>query len=538
MGLTWGPIGIPESTVPRIFQELSVSRSTWLAIRSPLTSRRATTVKLASFLLPLGIWALITSLWLPDVYITAQGDTPAKPDQTVQWKTFQETNAEVKNKPPQYRLTDKSLEAMKAAGVPASVLEKLKPVKWTEGSAPYNDRDNFFEAVRGDGALDLNPKEEMEWGEKIWASLEGGPRKPAQGYRSSPYWLPAPHKVARAFYTAFVTPPAGAGFRLTDESMASLRKEGVPEAVLSRLKPLEGKFFPYGDEHKFVEQVAKDLGVDEAKQNSEEKKESSPSGKIAGDDLKRYPKQILKHVVYAQKADREPWLHESLWHSCQIIFWGFLFSAIVGVPLGILCGTFDLFAKLTEPFIDFIRYMPAPAFGILCLAVLGLADGPKIAIIWIGTFFQMVLVVANTTRQFDESLLEAAQTLGASKTALLTKVILPGILPALYNDMRILLGWAWTYLIVAELIGASSGISYFINHQGKYGHFDNVYAGIIMIGLIGLTCDQILAAFARVLFPWTPKKERGTGAWGAFFGAITFLPRLLLGKAAAPQHIT
>lgn len=199
----------------------------------------------------------------------------------------------------------------------------------------------------------------------------------------------------------------------------------------------------------------------------------------------------------------DPWLHESIWHSIQVIFWGFVASAIVGVPLGVLCGTFSFFSKLTEPFVDFIRYMPAPVFGALAVAVLGIDDAPKIAIIFVGTFFQMVLVVSNTTRQLDASLLEAAQTLGAKGRRLITRVIVPGILPNLYNDMRILLGWAWTYLIVAELIGASSGISYFINQQGKYRHYENVYAGIIIIGLIGLATDQVLAWFAPRLFPWT-----------------------------------
>jgi NitT/TauT family transport system permease protein len=201
----------------------------------------------------------------------------------------------------------------------------------------------------------------------------------------------------------------------------------------------------------------------------------------------------------------KPWLHESLWHSLQIIFWGFTAAAILGVPIGILCGTFDFFAKLTEPFVDFIRYMPAPAFGALMVAVCGINDGPKIAIIFIGTFFQMVLVVANTTRLTDRALLEAAQTLGAKGRHLVLNVVLPGILPNLYNDMRILLGWAWTYLIVAELIGASSGISYFINQQGKYRNYDNVFAGIILIGLIGLITDQVLAILGRVLFPWQGK---------------------------------
>jgi NitT/TauT family transport system permease protein len=228
----------------------------------------------------------------------------------------------------------------------------------------------------------------------------------------------------------------------------------------------------------------------------------------------------------------DPWLHESLALSCKVIFWGFILSAVIGVPLGILCGTFDFTSKLFEPFIDFIRYMPAPAFGALCVAVLGIDTGPKIAIIWIGTFFQMVLVVANTTRQFDIGLLEAAQTLGATRRSLLAKVILPGILPNLYNDMRILIGWAWTYLIVAELIGASSGISYFINQQGKYRHYDNVFAGIIMIGLIGLLFDQLLAYLARFLFPWQPNAGGGLLAW--LVRAATYLPRRLLARRPAP----
>lgn len=239
---------------------------------------------------------------------------------------------------------------------------------------------------------------------------EGKPA--ADGYRSNPVFLPPPHAVGRALYTAFLTPPVRKG---------------------------------------------------------------------------------------------EPWLHESLWHSLTIIFWGFTAAAIIGVPIGVLCGTFDFFAKLTEPFVDFIRYMPAPAFGALMVAVCGINDGPKIAIIFIGTFFQLVLVVANTTRQTDRALLEAAQTLGAKGRQMVLHVVLPGILPNLYNDMRILLGWAWTYLIVAELIGASSGISYFINQQGKYRNYDNVFAGIILIGMIGLIMDQLLAILGRVLFPWQGK---------------------------------
>jgi NitT/TauT family transport system permease protein len=204
----------------------------------------------------------------------------------------------------------------------------------------------------------------------------------------------------------------------------------------------------------------------------------------------------------------EPWLHESLLHSVQIIFWGFFWSSIIGVPLGILCGVFNLFSRLTEPVVDFIRYMPAPVFGALAVAMLGIYDAPKIAIIFIGTFFQQVLVVANTTRKLDPALIEAAQTLGAKRSQLLFRVVVPGIATDLYNDMRILLGWAWTYLIVAEYIGASSGITYFINQQAKYRIYDNVFAAILLIGIIGFLTDRVLDDLGRAFFPWKAQGRR------------------------------
>ena len=206
------------------------------------------------------------------------------------------------------------------------------------------------------------------------------------------------------------------------------------------------------------------------------------------------------------KRRNEKWLHESLWDSVQVIFWGFIISSIFGVPLGILAGTYDVFSRLFEPFIEFFRYLPAPAFGALAVAVLGIHEAPKIAIIFIGTFFQQVLVVSNTTRKLDPSLLEAAMTLGAKRLTLLFRVVIPGIITHLFKDLRILLGWAWTYLIVAELIGTSSGITWFITQQARYKNFDNVYAAIIIIGIIGLTTDIILASLGRKIFPW----EKGT----------------------------
>ncbi|HVJ21407.1 MAG TPA: ABC transporter permease subunit, partial [Polyangiaceae bacterium] len=209
------------------------------------------------------------------------------------------------------------------------------------------------------------------------------------------------------------------------------------------------------------------------------------------------------------ERDGDLWLHESLLQSIKVIFWGFFWSALFGIPLGVLCGTFSLFARGSEPFVDFVRYMPAPVFGALAVTIFGLGDEPKVAIIFIGTFFQMVLVVANTTRSVDVSLMHAAQTLGANYRQLIFNVVVPGALPALYRDMRILLGWAWTYLIVAEYIGASSGITYFINQQAKYRIYDSVFAAIIMIGIMGFTTDRILDWIGRQIFPWQKTAKPG-----------------------------
>lgn len=212
---------------------------------------------------------------------------------------------------------------------------------------------------------------------------------------------------------------------------------------------------------------------------------------------------LIKAFATPPQRDGDPWLHESLLHSIHTILWGFILSSLLGIPLGILAGSFTAMRHLSEPFIEFFRYLPAPAFGALMVAAFGIADAPKIAIIFIGTFFQQVLVVANTTRRFDPSLIEAAKTLGASRMRMLFKVIVPGILPDLYKDQRILLGWAWTYLIVAEVVGESSGITWFINQQAKYRQFDNVFAAILIIGAIGILSDLILAFLGRNLFPWT-----------------------------------
>jgi NitT/TauT family transport system permease protein len=257
--------------------------------------------------------------------------------------------------------------------------------------------------------------------------------------------------------------------------------------------------------------VDRDEFADQKKQMQDQQL-ALPVGRPANPIYLPAPHEVAKALYtgfVTPPAQRDaPWLHQSLWHSIQIIFWGFFLSSLIGVPIGVIAGTYPTLAKLSEPFIEFFRYLPAPAFGALAVAILGIYDGPKIAIIFIGTFFQQVLIIANTTRKLETTILEAARTLGTRGLKLVSKVVVPGILPDLYRDQRILLGWAWTYLIVAELIGTSSGITFFITQQARYQHFENVYAAIIIIGIIGFGSDLLLEKMGRKLFPWDPAAQK------------------------------
>jgi NitT/TauT family transport system permease protein len=202
--------------------------------------------------------------------------------------------------------------------------------------------------------------------------------------------------------------------------------------------------------------------------------------------------------------------------SLGIIISGFLWACLIGVPIGILCGTYSFFSTLFEPFTDFFRYMPAPTFSTLLVAVLAAGDSPKIALVFIGTLPHMILMISKTTRLLDPSLLEAAQTLGAKPGQMIGRVVLPGIMPNLYNDLRILLGWAWTWLVIAELIGVKSGLTEVIETQGRFRNFDQVFPIIILIGLTGFVTDQILAWFHGLLFPWVSSSGRVSRAIADF----------------------
>ncbi len=191
-----------------------------------------------------------------------------------------------------------------------------------------------------------------------------------------------------------------------------------------------------------------------------------------------------------------------IWISTVRVVSGWALSALIALPMGLFIGTYRSVQALLEPLTDFIRYMPAVAFIPLVMLWIGIDEGAKLGIIFIGTFFQMVLMVAEDVRRVPMAQIEAAQTMGATRAEIIERVIIPSAKPALVDTLRITMGWAWTYLVVAELVAANSGLGYAIIKAQRFLQTDKIFCGIILIGLIGLAMDQSFRLMHRKAFPW------------------------------------
>jgi NitT/TauT family transport system permease protein len=189
-------------------------------------------------------------------------------------------------------------------------------------------------------------------------------------------------------------------------------------------------------------------------------------------------------------------------NSVYRVMTGFIIAAIIGVPIGLIMGTFKVAEALTEPVVGFVRYMPASAFIPLFILWLGIGDIEKIAIIFVGSFFQLVLMVAVVAKNVHKDMLETAYTLGAKRFQVIRKVLLPASLPGIVDTLRIIVGWAWTYIIVAELVASASGIGYMIISSQRMLRTGNIIFGILTIGMLGLLTDFFSKWLYHRLFPW------------------------------------
>jgi NitT/TauT family transport system permease protein len=186
---------------------------------------------------------------------------------------------------------------------------------------------------------------------------------------------------------------------------------------------------------------------------------------------------------------------------------GYLLASIMALALGPLMGVSARIEAALEPLFDFIRYMPVVALVPLTILWVGVGDSQKFLIIWLGTFFQQVLMVADAVRQVPQPLVHLGETLGMGRFAILTRIVFPSAWPRIYDTLRITLGWAWTWLVVAELVAASSGMGYRISVAKRYFETDTIIGYILVLGVLGLCFDQAMRALGRGLFRYQ-KAER------------------------------
>ena len=182
---------------------------------------------------------------------------------------------------------------------------------------------------------------------------------------------------------------------------------------------------------------------------------------------------------------------------------GFTLAALVAVPCGIMMGAYKPIEAFLEPFVSFARYLPASAFIPLLILWAGLGELQKLLVIFIGSVFKIVLMVAVAVAGVRRDLVEAAMTLGARDRGIVARVLIPAAAPDIAEILRLVLGWAWTYVIVAELIGSSSGIGHMIIDSQALLATGQIIFGIIVIGIIGLISDFLFKWANRRLFPWS-----------------------------------
>jgi NitT/TauT family transport system permease protein len=211
------------------------------------------------------------------------------------------------------------------------------------------------------------------------------------------------------------------------------------------------------------------------------------------------------------EAFRRLWASGELLQDTIASLWrvgvGFFLAVLFSVPIGVLMGSFSSIRALLEPLFGLIRYMPAPAFIPLLILYLGIGEEPKVMLIFIGVFFFNSLMVMDTVKFVPKDLIEATYMLGGNRWEALVQVIFPHVVPGILDACRINLAAAWQLVIVSELIAATEGLGRRISVAGRFLRTDEIFVGLIVIGVIGLTFDFLFQYALRVSCKWASQKR-------------------------------
>lgn len=216
------------------------------------------------------------------------------------------------------------------------------------------------------------------------------------------------------------------------------------------------------------------------------------------------PTKVLSSIITLLT---EGSLLSDIFASVYRILLGFLLSLVVALPLGIALGVSRKFEAFTEPLIAFIRYIPPSAFIPLAIIWFGIGETEKVIILFLGVAPYLTLLIADIVINTRRELVEAALTLGATSKGIITKVVFPNALPGIWDSFRIMIGAAWTFVIIAEIVGASSGLGHLMIESQRFLRTDNIFAAIVVIGFLGLATDYFFKITYKIFFPWTEKSH-------------------------------
>ena len=211
------------------------------------------------------------------------------------------------------------------------------------------------------------------------------------------------------------------------------------------------------------------------------------------------PHEVVKGLLY---LFFEQGLLESIGVSALRIAKAFALSVAVALPLGIAMGSFETVNRWFDPIVAPLRYLPITAFIPLLILWFGIGESQKVAFLFLGTVVFLLPVVVDAIRAVPEELVQTSFTLGASKWQVIRTVLIPAALPQIFDSFRVMNAIAWTYIILAELVNPQNGIGYILRLAEQHLKPEWSFAGIVVVGVIGLVSDLLIGGLNRLLFSW------------------------------------
>jgi NitT/TauT family transport system permease protein len=185
----------------------------------------------------------------------------------------------------------------------------------------------------------------------------------------------------------------------------------------------------------------------------------------------------------------------------------FVISAALAIPLGVLMSSFKPVEGLCEPIVDFLRYVPVPSLLPIFVLWTGIGEETKFLVLFSGTFFQLVLLIMDDANAVPRVYFDIARTLGASTRHLIRDVLVPSLLPQMFDRLRVTLGWCWTYLVIAELVAVNWGMGRTIKEAQRFNAGDQLFVCFVTLGFIGLFTDLLMSRGHHWLFPYSTKSQ-------------------------------